>query len=932
MKTWRRVRVNTLRDVLKGWPGRSRKAKRRVALLALLLATTAFSVGASASATVHSRSLPGALRKRTEAAGPSRSCPWASADVEARSSPMALANDVLAKMTLAEKATFVVLRAEHGYENMSAGVPELCIPPLTLQDSPNGIASGDTGVTQLPASLGIAASFNPALAYAYGKVLGQEARGKGIDAVQGPNLNLARVPESGRAFEGFGEDPYLASEMGDADIEGVQSTGVMADAKHFGAYNQETARSQLNQRVSQRALEELYLAPFASAVAIAHVASLMCSYGLLNGINDCSSTSLYKTLYDVWKFPGFVRSDLDAVQDLSAAFDAGLSLIKPASPSTVIANVEDHRLSITGLDDGVRRVLREMFASGLVDHPLAGRADARVTTPAHAAVALSAAEQSMVLLKNTGLLPLSKRVESIAVIGADAGMQAMSAGYGGAHVVAPFLITPLTAIRRSLTATSKLIFASGEPGVTALPEIPWVDYRSGTPLASTPPPLYVLGRSDLPILASPQVTPASETADRPAVGSYPWTEWNATIVPPRSGTYDISLTENGDTWFSINGRSVVSFPGLHSRFTWTTAVYLVGGRPYHFELQWLQTGALTPRLGWADITPAIAQAVHAARKARVAVVFVSDFNTEGLDRPTLELPGGADALIEAVARANLRTVVVLNTGGAVLMPWLSDVSAVLEAWYPGEEDGTATAATLFGAIDPSGRLPVTFPTSNSAVPASSPSQWPGVDGTVTYSEGLDMGYRWYEAHHITPLFAFGYGLSYTSFALGRLHVQAMRQRAVISLSVTNSGHRSGTDVVEAYLEYPANSDEPPRQLRAFTRVTLRAGETRTAFLTLERASFQAFLGGRWTVPAGRFVVWIGSSSSVLADSAALRAPNVWGLAVAKVTYPEPRRLRRAASVTVGIGRSRVGSSDVPTRATTDTRGRCSDIQWETPSV
>jgi beta-glucosidase len=876
VKIWRRVRALRVCASGRRTPvARScstLRAKGRIALLAALLVSTTLSLGASASVAVHPRSHRDPQQTRIETTDSPR-CPWANAVVEDRSSPSVLANEVLAKMTLEEKADFVVLRAEHGYENINAGVPRLCIPPLTLQDGPNGIAFGDTGVTQLPASLGIAASFDPTLANTYGKVLGEEARGKGIDAVQGPNLNLARVPESGRLFEGFGEDPFLTSAMGDAVIEGIQSTGVMADAKHFGAYNEETARSQLNQRVSQRALAELYLAPFASAVAVGHLASLMCSYGSLNGTNDCASPSLYKTLYDVWRFPGFVRSDLGAVEDLSTAFDAGLSLIKPASPSTVLGDVEDGRLSVSALDDGVRRVLKEMFAFGLVRHPLEGQAHARVATPAHAAAALSAAEQSIVLLKNQGLLPLSKRTKSIAVIGADAGVEAMSAGYGGARVAAPFVVTPLAAIRRSLTSTAKVIVASGGPEVTELPEIPSIDYRIGAPLAPSPAPRYVpAGKSELPIIDAPKVTPATETAIRPGAGPYPWSDWNASIVPPRTGTYDISLTDNGDTWFSINGWPVLSFRGLHTRFTWTTAVYLVGGRSYRFELQWFQSGALTPRLGWVDIAPAIAQAVQAARRARVAVVFVSDFNTEGLDRPTLELPGGADALIEAVARANPRTVVILNTGGAVLMPWLSRVSAVLEAWYPGEEDGRATAAVLFGSVDPSGRLPITFPTSNSAVPVSSPSQWPGVDGTVSYSEGLDMGYRWYEVHSVRPLFAFGFGLSYTSFALGRLHVQATRHRDLISLAVTNSGHRAGTDVVEAYLEYPANSGEPPRQLRAFTRLTLHAGETRTASLSLNRTAFLAFLGGRWKVPAGRFILWVGSSSSALARFTLLRAP------------------------------------------------------------
>jgi beta-glucosidase len=780
-------------------------------------------------------------------------------------------------MTLDEKASFVVLRAANGYENTNTGVPELCLPPLTMQDSPNGIASGDTGVTQLPASLGIAASFNPQLAYEYGKVLGAEAHGKGIDVVQGPNLNLLRIPESGRAFEGYGEDPYLVSEMGDADIEGIQSVGVMAEAKHFTAYNQETARSTLNQKVSRRALEELYLAPFAAAVRYAHVASIMCAYGSLNGVNDCSSPLLYKTLYRKWKSPGFVRSDLASVKNIAAAFNAGMSLVKPAKSATIVSEVEDHQLKITALNEAVRRVLLEMFAYGFIDHPVPETPKAEVATPAHADFAMSAAEQSMVLLKNRGILPLSRSLRSIAVIGVDAGKRAMSAGHGSARVIPPFLVTPISALRRLVSPQTRVTYAPGEPQTSPFAAIPRADYRSGKPLPVTPssfgPHHRNRGKSDLGIISAPGVTRAVETADRPLKGPYPWTTWNATIDPPRSGLYDLSLTENGDTWLKINGRSIFSFRGLHGRNTTVVAVRLVGGHAYHFDLDWFQAGKSVPRLLWQDVTPAIAQAVKAAKHARIAVVFVNDFNSESLDRPNLELSGDANALVEAVDKANPRTIVVLNTGGAVLMPWLKKVSAVLEAWYPGEEDGSATAKVLFGMVDPSGRLPVTFPTSDAAVPAHTPAQWPGIDGTVTYSEGLDIGYRWYEAKGVKPLFPFGFGLSYTSFQLGGLRLTDSGKSDEITLSVKNTGRRSGTDVVQCYLAYPTSAGEPPLQLRSFARVELQPGAKRMVTLHLERRDFTSYLGGRFTVPAGSFTAWVGSSSSNLPDAIAVTAPT-----------------------------------------------------------
>jgi beta-glucosidase len=780
-------------------------------------------------------------------------------------------------MTLDEKAAFVALRAQGGYENTNGGVPALCIPTLTMQDGPNGIAYHAKDVTQLPASIGVAASFDPSLAFSYGKVLGEEARAKGIDAVQGPNLNLARVPESGRIFEGYGEDPDLVSAMGDADIEGIQSEGIMADAKHFTAYNQETARSILDQKISTRALEELYLAPFKSAVETAHVASLMCAYGSLNGVNDCSDPVLYEALYDKWNFTGFVRSDLAAVKNLSAAFDAGVSLVKPATAAAIAAEVQDKHLKMSALNNAIRRVLTEMFTFGLIDHPLSASIRANAASPAHAKVALSIAEHSIVLLKNSGVLPLARRLGSIAVIGTDAGTTAMTTGHGSARVIAPFLITPRGAIGRSVASSTRVLYAPGGLVRRLLPEIPRSAYRSGAPLPTVAPrpkrPLRESGKSDLGIISSPAITPAVATADRPLKKPYPWRIWNATIAAPRSGLYEISLTENGDTWLSINGNAILSFRGLHGHYTWTTAINLVGGRSYHFELDWFQTGKSDPRLGWQDVTPAIDQAASVARTSRVAVVFVSDFNGEALDRPNLSLPGDDDALIDAVAKVNPRTVVVLNTGGAVLMPWLKNVAAVLEAWYPGEEDGSATAAVLFGAVDPLGRLPLTFPPSDSAVPTGTAAQWPGVDGTVTYEEGLDIGYRWYEAQKVKPLFAFGFGLSYTSFRLGGLHVHRTRQSDVVTLAVRNTGRRLGTDVIECYLEYPKNAGEPPRQLRAFTRVTLQPGTRRTVSLTLTQSAFEAFLGGQFTVPAGNFVAWVGSSSSDLPDEIGVTPPS-----------------------------------------------------------
>jgi beta-glucosidase len=245
----------------------------------------------------------------------------------------------------------------------------------------------------------------------------------------------------------------------------------------------------------------------------------------------------------------------------------------------------------------------------------------------------------------------------------------------------------------------------------------------------------------------------------------------------------------------------------------------------------------------------------------VAVVFAGDQETEGIDRPDLSLPGFQDQLIQAVARANPRTVVVLDTGGPVLMPWLSQVPAVVEAWYPGEEDGNAIAAVLFGDVNPAGKLPITFPASDSAVPASTPAQYPGVSGVATYSEGLDVGYRYDDAEGITPLFPFGYGLSYTSFAFSHLAVHVSGATVTVDARVTNTGHRAGTEVAQLYISDPAAAQEPPRQLRGFQRVSLRPGQSQVVHFSLP-ASALAYWDGAWTTAPGVYQVYVGDSSAL----------------------------------------------------------------------
>jgi beta-glucosidase len=808
-------------------------------------------------------------------------CPWVKASQDGASTPAALADEVESQMTLAQKLAFVVMVARDGYENVNAGIPSLCIPPLILTDGPNGVAYRVHGVTQLPASIGLAASFDPAVTRQAGVVSGSEGKTKGFDVVQGPEVNLARVPQSGRIFEAYGEDPDLAGVMGTADVEGIQSQGTIANIKHLTAYNQETNRVQLNQNVPLRSLVELYDAPFIPLIEQGHAGSVMCSYGSLNNVNTCSDPFIYALLKS-WGFTGFVRSDLMAVVQPGQAFDAGIDLLKPASVASLTQLVGTGALTPADLDTAVEQVLTPMFAFGLIAHPRKPNIHANAVTPAHTAVALSSAERSMVLLKDDNhVLPLASGTSSVAVIGSDGGPEATTRGVGSSQVLAPFISTPLKALRAAVGKRTRVTYTPADAPSLKLPLITASELSSGLPLqtefpsqtpegqdARTEP-----GKRDLHIDLAPNATAAAGTAVQPGTGPG-WSFWGSVLEVHHTGTYEISAETDGDTWLYVDGKPVISSPGLHGRSRWATTIHLVAGQKYHLVLNWFAvTGEPTPQLGLENVTPEINAAVTAAKHASTAVVFVSAIDSEGVDQPNLSLPGDADALIEAVAAVNPHTVVVLNTGGAVVMPWENQVAGIVEAWYPGEEDGAATAAVLTGTVDPSGHLPLTFPTPTNPSPVGTQAQYPGIDSSVDYTEGLDIGYRWYQAHHVTPAFPFGFGLSYTSFGFNKASVHTQGNHVVADVTVTNTGRRAGSTVVQAYLHYPAAAGEPPNQLRAFQSVELKPSQSRTIQLSLPRSAFEAFLHGKSQTVPGRYQINIGQSSADLPIHLSTTAPG-----------------------------------------------------------
>ena len=694
---------------------------RRVRAAAVALAVVAAPLAAVSATAPH--------------ASAATACPWvnSTAPVSTRVS------ELLAQMSLSQKISMMTGTGGSYVGNLAA-IPSLCIPAVGLEDGPAGVGDGMTNVTQLPAPVDVAATWDTAAEQSYGQVIGAEQAAKGSTVDLGPTINIVRDPRWGRAFESIGEDPYLAGQLSAADIRGVQSAGTMAQVKHFAVYNQETNRntSSDNAVVSTQAEQEIYLPAFQAAVQQGAASSVMCSYSWINGTAACQNPyTLSTVLRQQFGFTGFVTSDWGATHSTAASANAGLDMDMPGSDgyygSALSSAVSSGSVSTATINSAVSDILTEMFAFGLFDKTPSGSPSAVATNSTDQNDALQLSEEGTVLLKNSGsILPLSSSDKSIAVIGADASTSPQTDGGGSAGVNSSGTVTPLQGIQ-----------AAAPSGTT-------VTYNSGSSDSS---------------------------------------------------------------------------------------------------------------------------AASAAAAANVAIVFAHLGESEGSDLTSIDLGTTQDNLITSVAAANPNTVVVLNTGSAVTMPWLSSVKGVLEAWYPGQEDGTSIASVLFGSYDPSGHLTVTFPTSLSQVPASTTAQWPGTGGTVQYSEGIDVGYRWYDSQSLTPLFPFGYGLSYTTFSFSNLHVGALTAggAATVTATVTNTGSRSGADVAQLYVDDPSASGQPPLQLEGFQRVNLAAGASTTVTFNLTQQNLQYWnsSSNAWATSTGNYGIEVGDSSASLPLSGTL---------------------------------------------------------------
>ena len=832
-------------------------------------------------------------------------------------SPNQRAELLLKRMTLREKIDMLHGEFPAPYAFYNAPIERLGIPALTMADGPAGVRIVNPEVnegkaTALPAPIALAATWDRKAARRFGDLLGSEAFNTGHNVLLGPAVDIARVPLAGRVFEAFGEDPYLQGQTAIAVTRGIQSHPVVSTVKHYNVYNQEFNRFSVSAEVAERALQEIFTPPFEAAVRKARAGAVMCSYNRVNGVYACENRHLLtEILKRQLRFRGWVMSDFAATPSTVGAARAGLDQEMPFEVffgERLLAAVRSGKVSMATIDDKVLRILRQMFRLGLFDHPvqITSLPEAR-----HGRQARRIAQRGIVLLKNSGrTLPLSTRdLRSVAVIGADAD-NASAAGGGSSHVQPTYTVSALQGIQQRLGANVRVRHASGTDPVSAaslLPGPPAVPSSVLTPpggggavhglraryWANTEfdgePALVRTDRQaavDLGLVFSlPGLSASSLPAVPPElIGAPVSIRWTGTITAPSSGNYQLALTSLGGSRLYLDGKLRIDHWGPHDLSTTSVTMNLQKGEPHKVRIDYVadhpSVGSLfgvvggKVKFGWrhpsSAVPPAIRHAASLARDSDVAVVVVRDYESEEGDRPNLTLPNEQDQLIRAVAAANPRTVVVLNTGAPVRMPWLSRVPAVVEAWYGGQEQGNAIAAVLFGDVNPSGKLPVTFPLNMEETPTPREVQYPGVNDMARYTEGIFVGYRGYDQLGLDPLFPFGHGLSYTTFRYEKLRVESLRiekggkhAAARVGFTVENTGAVRGSEVAQVYVgRLPATVATPPKQLAGFARVTLAPGERERVLVGVSRRSlsYWSTRTDSWLTPKGRIPIYVGSSS------------------------------------------------------------------------
>ncbi|MBP7032494.1 MAG: glycoside hydrolase family 3 C-terminal domain-containing protein [Anaerolineaceae bacterium] len=795
----------------------------------------------------------------------------------------------LSQLTLPEKISLL-----SGADNWSvAAVPRLGIPSVIVSDGPHGVRADrassrrPAGPTNAyPTGIGIAATWNRDLTRALGAALAEESREMGVDVLLGPCVSIMHSPLGGRNFETYSEDPYLAGEIGLNWVLGLQHKGVGVSVKHFAGNDQERERMRVNVIISERALREIYLAPFEKIVRRAQPWTVMAAYARLNGTYASENPWLLrKILKEEWGFEGAVISDWFATHSTAAALNAGLDLEMPGPAlwrgGHLKEALDTWQVSEETLDDAVRRVLI------LIARCLPGQVPPRpaaVDTAERRALARDIARQSITLLKNEGdLLPLSLTTKKIAVIGLNATTRVT--GGGSSFVKGLYWVTPLEGLRQALGPEVELVYEPGAdnrvlPQVIEPESFSQADGSVGLQACLFNHPNFEgepLRKTDLALDSWWGGMGPAEGKINPRCFSGTWEGLYKAAV---SGETPLFLANNGHAKLYLDDELVVEnhsgdvIPdyGNFSSVLVGGSAALEAGKQYRLRVEYtFETVGGFPFLQLAHLPPYVAEdgrarAIQAAANSDVAIFFAGNpdgYETEGADRPSMRLPGSQDQLIEDIVAANPRTIVVIHAGAPIEMPWAEKVPAIVWAYYPGQEGGNALADLLTGAVSPSGKLPMSIPYRLEDDPTF--INYPG-DESIYYGEGIFVGYRNYDLRKMDVRFAFGHGLSYTRFEYEGLHCPEsfhIGEKVEISFTLRNCGERDGAEIAQVYVrDVQSSVQRPVRELKGFSRVSLNAGEQANVTIQLDERAFSFYDQDRhcWTMEPGYFEIEVGGSS------------------------------------------------------------------------
>ena len=789
--------------------------------------------------------------------------------------------DIIPRLTLDEKIS--LLGGDRDF--YIRPIPRLGLPEVKMSDGPLGVRNYGAAPAY-PGTIGLAASWDTALAGTFGASVGSDARARGVHIMLGPALNINRLPMNGRNFEYLTEDPFLAGRFAVAIVKGIQSQGVVATIKHYAANSQETERNTINEIISERAMREIYLPAFQAAVQEGHAWAVMNAYNRLNGYYCTANDWLNNTvLKGDFGFPGVLMSDWGAVHETLGVVNSGMDLEMPSpqflNAAAIKPLLDSGAVKIATIDDKVRRILRLEIANGFLDRPQLISSIPK-DDPRSAAVALQIAREAQVLLKNDGaLLPLDRgHVKSIAVVGPNA--DTFVAGGGSAHVHPAHYVSLIDGLRQVAGFDVRIDQIPG-PGKALLSSL-LATTRYASPLKVQ----YFTGDwRDRTLIAAGE----DSAVDHDWAGASPApgvpgkafaATWSGEIQAPAKGDYIFLLGCNGGARVTLDGQEILGEWGNPEHLILSKVMALEAGRPYQLSVTYIhrerEGDGSSVQFAWGSAPPLLTPAEEDIIRRADAVIVSAGFNmqleSEGSDR-TYSLPGQQPELIRTVADLNPRTIVVINSGGSVATAdWIGKVPALLQAWYPGQEGGKAVAEVLFGNVNPGGKLPISY--EKRWEDSAAYGNYPGVGGKVTYAEGILVGYRWFDNKGIEPLFPFGFGLSYTSYSYSGLKIGPSEDgRWDVTFSVTNSGSRAGAEVAQVYVSPPPSEElRPARELKGFARLDLQPGETKTATVTLERSAFAYFSEAKkaWTVDPGVYSVSVSASSRDPRLTASINVP------------------------------------------------------------